>query len=150
MPISTVLVVGATGSIGRLVVEEAVPQGYRTRALVRDPTRARQLPRSTESTPSCSPSGSHSGKADAERVDYGGVRNVLRAVGSRTVRVALMTARRVGVGKHVLLADLRQNNADAAAEVLGNAGYEVSVATVDVSSREAVHALVETATGLGP
>jgi NAD(P)-dependent dehydrogenase (short-subunit alcohol dehydrogenase family) len=58
-------------------------------------------------------------------------------------------ARRVGVGKHVLLADLRQDNADAAAEVLDNAGYEASVATVDVSSREAVHALVETATGLG-
>jgi NAD(P)-dependent dehydrogenase (short-subunit alcohol dehydrogenase family) len=44
---------------------------------------------------------------------------------------------------------VRQENADAAAEVLGNAGYEVSVATVDASSREAVHALVETATGLG-
>ena len=58
-------------------------------------------------------------------------------------------ARRVGVGKHVLLADMRQDNANAAAEVLGNAGYEVSVATVDASSREAVHALVETATGLG-
>jgi NAD(P)-dependent dehydrogenase (short-subunit alcohol dehydrogenase family) len=58
-------------------------------------------------------------------------------------------ARRVGVGKHVLLADLRPDNASAAADVLSNAGYEVSVATVDVSSREAVHALVETATGLG-
>ena len=58
-------------------------------------------------------------------------------------------ARRVGVGNHVLLADVRRENADAAAEVLGNAGYEASVATVDVSSREAVHALVETATGLG-
>jgi NAD(P)-dependent dehydrogenase (short-subunit alcohol dehydrogenase family) len=58
-------------------------------------------------------------------------------------------ARRVGVGKHVLLADMREENANAAAEVLGNAGYQVSVATVDVSSREAVHALVETATGLG-
>src|SRR5215213_399113 len=58
-------------------------------------------------------------------------------------------ARRVGVGKHVLLADVRQENADAAAEVLGNAGYEASVATVDVSSREVVHALVETATALG-
>ena len=58
-------------------------------------------------------------------------------------------ARRVGVGKHVLLADLSAENANAAAEVLGNAGYEVSVATVDVSSRVAVHALVETATGLG-
>ena len=58
-------------------------------------------------------------------------------------------ARRVAFGKHVLLADQRQENAKAAAEVLGNAGYDVSIATVDVSSREAVHALVETATGLG-
>jgi NAD(P)-dependent dehydrogenase (short-subunit alcohol dehydrogenase family) len=58
-------------------------------------------------------------------------------------------ARRVGVDKHVLLADVRQENADAAAEVLENAGYEASVATVDVSSREAVHALVEAAAGLG-
>jgi NAD(P)-dependent dehydrogenase (short-subunit alcohol dehydrogenase family) len=58
-------------------------------------------------------------------------------------------ARRVGIGKHVLLADLRQDNADAAAEVLANAGYEVSVATVDASSRDSVHALVEKATDLG-
>jgi NAD(P)-dependent dehydrogenase (short-subunit alcohol dehydrogenase family) len=58
-------------------------------------------------------------------------------------------ARRVGVGKHVLLADLREDNAVAAAEVLSNAGYDASVATVDVSSREAVHALVAKATGRG-
>ena len=31
-------------------------------------------------------------------------------------------ARRVGAGKHVLLADLRRENAEAAAEVLSNAG----------------------------
>lgn len=30
---------------------------------------------------------------------------------------------------------MRQENANAAAEVLGNVGYEVSVATVDASSR---------------
>jgi NAD(P)-dependent dehydrogenase (short-subunit alcohol dehydrogenase family) len=58
-------------------------------------------------------------------------------------------ARRVSAGKHVLLADLHQGNADAAAEVLANAGFEVSTATVDVSSRESVHALAETATALG-
>jgi len=44
---------------------------------------------------------------------------------------------------------MRPDNAKAAAEVLANAGYEVSVATVDASSREAVHSLVEKATGLG-
>jgi NAD(P)-dependent dehydrogenase (short-subunit alcohol dehydrogenase family) len=58
-------------------------------------------------------------------------------------------ARRVGVGKHVLLADMRTENAEVAAEVLGNAGYEVSTAVVDMSSREAVEALVQRATGLG-
>ena len=58
-------------------------------------------------------------------------------------------ARRVGVGKHVLLADMRQENANTAAKIMTDAGYAVSVATVDVSSRDAVHALVEQATGLG-
>src|SRR5213592_4079337 len=43
-------------------------------------------------------------------------------------------ARRVGVGKHFLLADMRQENANAAAEVLRNAGYEVSVAMVDAAA----------------
>jgi NAD(P)-dependent dehydrogenase (short-subunit alcohol dehydrogenase family) len=73
--------------------------------------------------------------------------NVIVVVGPGLIGQAI--ARRVGIGKHVLLADLRQDNASAAAEVLGNAGYEVSVATVDASSREDVQALVETATGLG-
>jgi NAD(P)-dependent dehydrogenase (short-subunit alcohol dehydrogenase family) len=58
-------------------------------------------------------------------------------------------ARRVSVGKRVVLADSRIENANAAAEVLGNAGYDVSVAKVDVSSRETVQSLVKTATALG-
>ena len=58
-------------------------------------------------------------------------------------------ARRVGIGKHVLLADRSEANAQAAADVMSNAGYDASVATIDVSSREAVHALVGTATGIG-
>jgi saccharopine dehydrogenase-like NADP-dependent oxidoreductase len=56
-------------------------------------------------------------------------------------------ARRVSAGKRVLLADLHQGNAEVAALVLSNAGFEVSTATVDVSSRESLHTLVETATG---
>lgn len=57
--------------------------------------------------------------------------------------------RRVGAGKHILLADLRPANAEAAADVMGNAGFDVSTTTVDVSSRESVHALVETAAAHG-
>ena len=73
--------------------------------------------------------------------------NVIVVIGPGQIGQAI--ARRVGAGKHIVLADMRLENATAAAEVMENAGYEVSVATVDVSSREAVHALVETATALG-
>ena len=73
--------------------------------------------------------------------------HVIVVIGAGQIGQAI--ARRVGVGKHVLLSDVRPDNASAAAEVLGNAGYDVSVATVDVSSRQAVHGLVETATKLG-
>jgi uncharacterized protein YbjT (DUF2867 family) len=111
MPASTVLVVGATGSIGRLVVEEAVGQGYRTRALVRNPARAGQLPPEAQlvvgdvtrpETLVAAVDGvdavvftlgsDGAGKVGAETVDYGGVRNVLRALGPRRVRIALMTS----------------------------------------------------------
>lgn len=73
--------------------------------------------------------------------------NVIVIVGAGQIGQAI--ARRVGVGKHVLLADMRRENADAAAKVMADAGYDVSVATVDVSSRASVHALVETTVGLG-
>jgi NAD(P)-dependent dehydrogenase (short-subunit alcohol dehydrogenase family) len=68
-------------------------------------------------------------------------------VGAGSIGQAI--ARRVSAGKHLLVADLHQSNADAAAEVLGDAGFQVTTATVDVSSRASLHALVETATGLG-
>jgi NAD(P)-dependent dehydrogenase (short-subunit alcohol dehydrogenase family) len=73
--------------------------------------------------------------------------NVIVVIGAGSIGQAV--ARRVSAGKHVLLADLRLENADAAAKVLSEAGYEVSTAIVDVSSRESVHALVETATAIG-
>jgi len=107
----TVLVVGATGSIGRLVVEEAVRQGYAVRALVRTPSKARRFPAQVEvisgdvtrpETLSTAVDGidaivftlgsDGAGKAGAESIDYGGVRNVLRALGSRSARIALMTS----------------------------------------------------------
>jgi NAD(P)-dependent dehydrogenase (short-subunit alcohol dehydrogenase family) len=75
------------------------------------------------------------------------MRDVIVVIGPGQIGQAI--ARRVGVGKHIVLADVRPENANAAAQVLGNVGYEVSIATVDASSRDAVHALVETATGLG-
>ena len=73
--------------------------------------------------------------------------DVIVVIGAGSIGQAI--ARRVGAGKHVLLADLRAENADAAANVLSDAGFEVSTAIVDVSSRTSVHALVETATAIG-
>lgn len=107
----TVLVVGSTGSIGQLVVDEAVRQGYVVRALVRTPSKARRLPAQVEvisgdvtrpETLNAAVAGvdgivftlgsDGEGKAGAETVDYGGVRNILRALGSQKPRIALMTS----------------------------------------------------------
>jgi NAD(P)-dependent dehydrogenase (short-subunit alcohol dehydrogenase family) len=74
--------------------------------------------------------------------------NVIVLIGAGSIGQAI--ARRIGAGKHVLLADLRIENADAAAKVLGDAGFDASTAVVDVFSRKAVHALAETAAALGP
>ena len=52
--------------------------------------------------------------------------NVIVVIGAGSIGQAI--ARRVSAGKHVLLADLRQENADAAAKVLGDAGFDVSTA----------------------
>ncbi|MGC1856001.1 MAG: SDR family oxidoreductase [Pseudolabrys sp.] len=75
------------------------------------------------------------------------MRDVVVVIGPGQIGQAIV--RRVGVGKHVLLADMRPDNANAAAEILDNAGYDVSVSTVDASSRDTVHALVKRATDLG-
>ena len=72
---------------------------------------------------------------------------VIVVIGAGSIGQAI--ARRVSAGKHVLLADLRQENADAAAKVLKDAGFLVSTASVDVSKRTSVHALAQTAVSLG-
>jgi NAD(P)-dependent dehydrogenase (short-subunit alcohol dehydrogenase family) len=64
-------------------------------------------------------------------------------------QIGLAIARRISAGRHVVLADLRQGNAGAAATVLADTGFEVSTTTVDVASRASVQALVETATAAG-
>ncbi len=72
---------------------------------------------------------------------------VIVVIGAGSIGQAI--ARRIGTGKHILLADLKQENANAAAKVLSDAGFEVSTAMVDVSSRQSVEALVTTATSIG-
>jgi NAD(P)-dependent dehydrogenase (short-subunit alcohol dehydrogenase family) len=74
--------------------------------------------------------------------------DVIVVIGSGSIGQAI--ARRISAGKHVLLADLREENAAAAAKTLTDAGFEVTTAAVDISSRESVHGLVERATSFGP
>jgi NAD(P)-dependent dehydrogenase (short-subunit alcohol dehydrogenase family) len=58
-------------------------------------------------------------------------------------------ARRVSAGKHVVLADLREEHASAAAKIFSEAGFDVTAATVDVSNRASVEALIDKACSLG-
>jgi uncharacterized protein YbjT (DUF2867 family) len=108
--VKAVLAVGATGSIGRHVVEEALKHGYAVRALVRNPAKAKlpaeaQLVKGDVTTPETlqdavagidavvfTLGSDGQGKVGAETIDYGGVRNVLIALGSKRVRIALMTS----------------------------------------------------------
>jgi NADP-dependent 3-hydroxy acid dehydrogenase YdfG len=71
-------------------------------------------------------------------------KGVIVVIGAGSIGQSI--ARLVSAGKHVLLADLRQENAAAAADVLSNAGFEANTKTVDVSSRDSIHKLVGAAT----
>lgn len=106
----SLLVVGATGSIGTHVVREATARGHHVKALVRDAGRAARIRDEAEVVIGDLTAagtlgeavdgidavvfvhGSHGGAGAAEAVDYGAVANVLTALEGRPVRVALMTA----------------------------------------------------------
>ncbi|KGH46822.1 MULTISPECIES: SDR family oxidoreductase [Modestobacter] len=112
---TSVLVVGATGGIGRRVVAAAERHGLDVRALVRDPHRAErtlpgtQLVRGDLEQPATLTAAlqgvdaivfTHGGNGNpdaARRIDYGGVANVLHALDGRTPRLALMTS--IGVSR---------------------------------------------------
>ena len=66
--------------------------------------------------------------------------HVIVVIGPGSIGQAI--ARRIGTGHHLLLADLRQENADMAAKTLSEAGFEVTTMAVDVSSRASIAALV--------
>jgi NAD(P)-dependent dehydrogenase (short-subunit alcohol dehydrogenase family) len=75
------------------------------------------------------------------------VSEVIVVIGAGSIGQAI--ARRVSAGKHVVLADVNIENAESAAEVMRNAGFEVTTTATDVSSRASVHALVEKAATFG-
>jgi NAD(P)-dependent dehydrogenase (short-subunit alcohol dehydrogenase family) len=76
------------------------------------------------------------------------LKEVVVLIGAGSIGQAI--ARRVGAGRHIVLADLLQENAKVAAKTLSDAGFDVSTAAADVSSREAIHALARAAAARGP
>ncbi|MBT1695560.1 saccharopine dehydrogenase NADP-binding domain-containing protein [Fulvivirgaceae bacterium PWU4] len=58
---------------------------------------------------------------------------VIVLIGAGSIGQAI--ARRVGAGKQILIADLRKENAEAAAKTLYDAGFRVTASVVDVSNR---------------
>src|ERR1700710_896440 len=72
---------------------------------------------------------------------------VIVVIGAGLIGQAI--ARQVSSGKQVLLADLKRENADKAAQSMKDAGFEVSTASVDVADRASVEALAAMATKLG-
>ncbi|WP_446045642.1 SDR family oxidoreductase [Streptomyces olivaceus] len=110
--ITNVLIVGATGSVGRLTVQAARRNGLHPRALVRDVQRATLLLPGVEVVPGDleNPTSlrravegadaivlTHGSGGDPRpdaraHIDYGGVRNILQSLGSARPRVALMTS----------------------------------------------------------
>ena len=75
------------------------------------------------------------------------MKEVVVVVGAGFIGQAI--ARRVGAGKHLLLANVTRKSAIEAAEALANAGFEVTAAEVDIASRDSVQALIAQAQALG-
>ena len=72
---------------------------------------------------------------------------IVVVIGAGSIGQAI--ARRVGVGKTILLADLNEDAAKAAADALSVAGFQSSTAHVDVASAESVWALADTPASWG-
>ena len=75
------------------------------------------------------------------------MKDMIVVIGAGSIGQAV--ARRVSAGKRVLLADLRPENAEAAARTLADAGFDVDTATVDVASRTSVRDLARVAAAQG-
>ncbi len=101
----TILLVGGTGSIGRHVADAATRAGHTVRILSRSTRTATGSAVTGDLTDPASlkaavdgidavvfTHGTHGGEPGVRDVDYGGVRNILTAIGAQPVRIALMTA----------------------------------------------------------
>jgi NAD(P)-dependent dehydrogenase (short-subunit alcohol dehydrogenase family) len=72
---------------------------------------------------------------------------VIVLIGAGSIGQAI--ARRVSAGKHILISDVKIENAELAAKTLSEAGFGVSTSMVDVASSTSVNELVSKAKSIG-
>ena len=75
-------------------------------------------------------------------------REIVVVIGAGGIGLAI--ARRQGMGKHLLLADIDQALLQRTAGTLRDAGYDVATQVIDVCSPESVHTLAQMAAAMGP
>ena len=64
-------------------------------------------------------------------------------------QISMAIARRMGYGKKIILGDKNENNAQAVAEIMNQAGFDVEPFVMDMSSRTSIQAMVQKATEYG-
>ncbi|WP_303817311.1 SDR family oxidoreductase [Selenomonas ruminantium] len=64
-------------------------------------------------------------------------------------QISMAIARRMGYGKKIILGDKNENNAQAVAEIMNQAGFDVEPFVMDMSSRMSIQAMVQKATEYG-
>lgn len=69
------------------------------------------------------------------------MKDVFVLTGAGSIGIAI--ARRMGIGKHIILADSNIENARRESQILYNAGFENSIIEVDISSRESILKLID-------
>lgn len=69
------------------------------------------------------------------------IKDVFVLTGAGSIGIAI--ARRMGIGKHIILADSNIENARRESQILYNAGFENSIIEVDISSRESILKLID-------
>ncbi len=72
---------------------------------------------------------------------------VIVLIGAGSIGQAI--ARRISAGKHILISDIKIENAEQAAKTLSEAGFDVSTSMVDVASSTSVYELVSKAQSTG-
>lgn len=64
-------------------------------------------------------------------------------------QISMAIARRIGYGKKIVMGDKKLENAKAIAEIMNNAGFDVELVEMDLSSRESIQAMIAKAQEYG-